>query len=154
MQAFLRKDVQILTKKELADLELKYWRKNSSVGFIFSLGVLVGFVVGAIIVYQILYGDVTASLAQYATLKAMGYTDGFVISIVIQQSAILAFIGFFPGIGLAYFLYHVLANATKLAIEMSLFNACFVLVLTFIMCVGSGSLATRKLVELDPADVF
>jgi putative ABC transport system permease protein len=33
-------------------------------------------------------------------------------------------------------------------------RAIQVLALTFIMCVGSGALATRKLVELDPADVF
>lgn len=153
-QSILRNDVQVLTKKEFSSLEMNYWKKNSSVGFIFSIGVLVGFIVGSIIVYQILFGDVTASLAQYATLKAMGYTDSFVISIVIQQSAILAFLGFFPGIGLSFVLYYVLANATKLAIYMTLFNACLVLVLTFVMCVGSGTLATRKLVELDPADVF
>lgn len=120
----------------------------------FSIGVIVGFIVGSIIVYQILFGDVTASLAQYATLKAMGYTDRFVISIVIEQSAILAAIGFIPGIGLALVLYRVLADATNLAVHMSVFNAVFVLILTFVMCVGSGTLATKKLVDLDPADVF
>lgn len=153
-QSFLVNDVQLLTKKEFSEIELNYWRKNSSVGFIFSLGVVVGFIVGSIIVYQILYGDVTASLAQYATLKAMGYTDRFVISIVIQQSAILAVIGFVPGIGLSLVLYTVLANVTKLAVHMTMFNAILVLVLTFVMCVGSGTIATKKLVELDPADVF
>ena len=113
LQPLMQKDVKVLTRPELSELELNYWKRNSSVGFIFSLGVLVGFVVGSIIVYQILFSDVMNSLPQYATLKAMGYTDLYVISIVIQQSAILAVVGFIP-----------------------------------------GALATRKLVQLDPADVF
>ncbi|MFS6818564.1 FtsX-like permease family protein [Synechococcus lacustris Tous-12m] len=148
------KNIKVLTRDELADLELAYWKKNSSVGFIFSLGVLVGFLVGSIIVYQILFGDVMNSLPQYATLKAMGYTNTYVISVVIQQSAILAFIGFVPGIILSTGLYALLAGVTKLTIFMTSTRAIQVLALTFIMCVGSGALATRKLVELDPADVF
>ena len=123
-------------------------------GFIFSLGVLVGFIVGSIIVYQILFGDVMNSLPQYATLKAMGYRDSYVISIVIQQSAILALVGFVPGLLLSMGLYSLLATVTKLTVLMTTTRALQVLALTFVMCVGSGTLATRKLVQLDPADVF
>ena len=123
-------------------------------GFIFSLGVLVGFIVGSIIVYQILFGDVMNSLPQYATLKAMGYRDSYVISIVIQQSAILALVGFVPGLLLSMGLYSLLATVTKLTVLMTTTRALQVLLLTFVMCVGSGTLATRKLVQLDPADVF
>jgi putative ABC transport system permease protein len=154
IDTILTKDVMVLTKQGLAELEVNYWKKNSSVGFIFSLGVLVGFVVGSIIVYQILYGDVMNSLPQYATLKAMGYTDKFVIAIVIQQSAIFALIGFVPGILLSSGLYYLLAAVTKLTVFMTVERAVQVLILTFIMCVGSGTLATKKLVQLDPADVF
>jgi putative ABC transport system permease protein len=154
IQPLMAHNVRVLTRGQLAELELSYWKKNSSVGFIFSLGVLVGFVVGSIIVYQILFGDVMNSLPQYATLKAMGYKDKYVIGIVIQQSAILAFIGFIPGIILSTGLYALLAGVTKLTIFMTVTRAIQVLTLTFIMCVGSGALATRKLIELDPADVF
>jgi putative ABC transport system permease protein len=154
LQPLMRRDVKVLTRDQLAALEVNYWKRNSSVGFIFSLGVLVGFVVGAIIVYQILYGDVMNSLPQYATLKAMGYTDRFVILVVIQQSAILAFVGFVPGVIVSSGLYWLLAAVTKLSVIMTFERALLVLLLTFVMCVGSGALATRKLVELDPADVF
>ncbi|MCT0229915.1 ABC transporter permease DevC [Synechococcus sp. CS-1324] len=154
LQPLMAKDVKVLTRTQLAELEVNYWKRNSSVGFIFSLGVLVGFVVGSIIVYQILFGDVMNNLPQYATLKAMGYTDSFVISVVIQQSAILAVIGFVPGVIISMGLYSLLANVTKLTVFMTLNRALQVLILTFVMCVGSGALATRKLVELDPADVF
>ena len=154
LQPLMRKDVKVLTRTELSNLELNYWKRNSSVGFIFSLGVLVGFVVGSIIVYQILFGDVMNSLPQYATLKAMGYKDRYVISVVIQQSAILAFVGFIPGVLTSMGLYWLLATVTKLSVFMTITRALQVLLLTFVMCVGSGALATRKLVQLDPADVF
>lgn len=154
LQPLMEKDVKVLTRPELSELELNYWKRNSSVGFIFSLGVLVGFVVGSIIVYQILFSDVMNSLPQYATLKAMGYTDLYVISIVIQQSAILAVVGFIPGVLTSMGLYWLLATITKLSVYMTTTRALQVLLLTFVMCVGSGALATRKLVQLDPADVF
>ena len=154
LQPLMSKDVKVLTRAELSNLELTYWKRNSSVGFIFSLGVLVGFVVGSIIVYQILFGDVMNSLPQYATLKAMGYTDRYVISVVIQQSAILAVVGFIPGVLTSMGLYWLLATVTKLSVFMTTTRALQVLLLTFVMCVGSGALATRKLVQLDPADVF
>ena len=147
-------NVMVVSREELAEMEMNYWKRTSSVGFIFSLGVLVGFVVGSIIVYQILYGDVMNSLPQYATLKAMGYRDPFVIGIVIQQSAILALVGFIPGVLLSWALYGLLAGVTKLTVLMTFNRALLVLLLTFVMCVGSGTLATRKLVQLDPADVF
>ncbi|MFM7394696.1 MAG: ABC transporter permease DevC [Cyanobium sp.] len=154
IEPLLGNDVQVLTRQGLSELELEYWKRNASVGFIFSLGVLVGFLVGSIIVYQILYGDVMNSLPQYATLKAMGYKDGYVIGVVIQQSAILAVIGFIPGVLISCGLYALLASVTKLTVFMTLTRALQVLFLTFVMCVGSGTLATRKLVQLDPADVF
>jgi putative ABC transport system permease protein len=148
------RDAIVLSRQQLAEREMNYWKRTSAVGFIFSLGVLVGFVVGGIIVYQILYSDVMNSLPQYATLKAMGYRDPYVIGIVIQQAAILAVVGFVPGLLLSTGLYLMLANVTKLAVVMTLHRAFQVLLLTFVMCVASGSLATRKLVQLDPADVF
>jgi putative ABC transport system permease protein len=154
IKSFISKDVRIETREGLSKLEVAYWQRNSSVGFIFSLGVLVGFIVGSIIVYQILFGDVMNSLPQYATLKAMGYRDSYVISIVIQQSAILALVGFIPGLLLSMGLYSLLATVTKLTVLMTTTRALQVLALTFVMCVGSGTLATRKLVQLDPADVF
>jgi putative ABC transport system permease protein len=148
------RNVMVVTRQELAMKEMNYWKRNSSVGFIFSIGVVVGFLVGSIIVYQILYSDVMNSLPQYATLKAMGYRDPFVIGIVIQQSAILALVGFIPGVVISCGLYFILAEVTRLAVVMTVNRALMVLMLTFIMCVSSGTLATRKLVQLDPADVF
>ena len=102
LQSFLDPSVKVLTIPELETTEVNYWRRNTSFGIIFGLGVVVGLVVGGIIVYQILYSDVSDHLSEYATLKAIGYDDGFVVAIILQESLILALLAFGPKIGRAH----------------------------------------------------
>ena len=154
LSGFLDRSVRVLTLEELEDTEVKYWRRNSSFGIIFGLGVLVGLVVGGIIVYQILYSDVSDHLGEYATLKAMGYDDGFVVAIILQESLILALLAFAPSLLLSLGLYGFLARATSLMVVMTLERAVLVFLFTLAMCSASGWLATGKLRRLDPAEIF
>lgn len=121
---------------------------------IFGLGVLVGFSVGGIVVYQILYSEVGEHISEYATMKAMGYDDRFVVLIIIQESIILAGLAFLPSLIVSALLYRVLMQATGLLVVMSLSRAALVFTMTLLLCSGSGWLATAKLRRLDPADVF
>ena len=57
-----------------------------------------GLVVGMIIVYQILFADIADHLAEYATLKAMGYTNRYLAAVVLMEATILAVVGFVPGV--------------------------------------------------------
>jgi putative ABC transport system permease protein len=154
LQSFLGSSVKVLTIPELEKAEVNYWQRNTSFGIIFGLGVLVGLVVGGIIVYQILYSDVTDHLAEYATLKAMGYDDGFVVAIILQESLILAVLAFGPSLLLSLGLYGFLARSTSLMVVMTAQRAVLVFVFTLVMCSLSGWLATAKLRRLDPAEIF
>ena len=147
-------DLKVLTLEEFAGVEKTYWESQGAIGFIFGLGVIVGFIVGIVIVYQILYTDVTDRLPEYATLKAMGYSDRYLFTIVLQEAFILAILGFLPSMGIAMGLYQVAKAATLLPIVMKLDRAIFVLLLTILMCVGSGAIAIRKLQAADPAELF
>ncbi|NJL55436.1 FtsX-like permease family protein [bacterium] len=153
LQASLPNDIKILTKAEFVDMEVQYWASQGT-GFIFQLGVGVGFVVGIVIVYQILYANVSEHLPQYATLKAMGYSDRDLLLMLLQQSFILAILGFMPGFLLSIGLYQITYAATLLRIAMKINRALIVLALTVIMCNASGIIAMRKLQTADPADVF
>lgn len=150
----LPKDVNVLTIEEFAKVEKEYWANSTAIGFIFSLGTAMGFVVGVVIVYQILYSDVSDHLPEYATLKAMGYTDRFLMNVLIQEALILAILGFFPSFFLATGLYQLTQKATLLPIGMTANRAVSVLILTVVMCTASGTIAMRKLQTADPADVF
>lgn len=150
----LPKDVDVLTHSGLVARERNHWETSTPIGFVISLGVMIGLIVGCIIVYQILYTDVTDHLGEYATLKAMGYQDRALFSIVFQESIILSLFGFFPGLGLSLLVYSIAGHATLLPIRMTFLRIVVVYVLTAVMCMISGALAMRKLRNADPADIF
>lgn len=153
LQANLPNDVKVLTPKEFAQIEIDYWG-NQGIGFIFGLGVAVGFIVGIVIVYQILYSDVSEHLPEYATLKAMGYSDRYLMVMLMQESILLAVLGFIPALALSMGLYQITYAATLLPIAMKLNRAILVLILTITMCSISGAIAMGKLRSADPADMF
>ena len=154
MRATLPKDVMILTKEEFVAFEKKYWEESTAIGFVFTLGAAMGFIVGIVIVYQILYTDVTDHLPEYATLKAMGYKDIYFLGVVFQEAMILAILGYLPGFGVSVVLYNLGRSATSLPMYMTLTKVITVFVMTVIMCSVSGAIAVRKLQAADPADIF
>jgi putative ABC transport system permease protein len=154
LKAKLPSDVRILSHQEFVNFEKNYWKTSTSIGFIFTLGVSMGFIVGTVIVYQILYTDVSDHLAEYATLKAMGYKNSFLELVVFQEAIILAALGYIPGFAISLGLYDLTKKATFLPIGMAFSRALLVFVLTVIMCSISGMIAVRRLRKLDPADIF
>ncbi len=147
-------DVAVNTKQQLAQLEKGYWAKSTGVGFVFGLGVCVGFIVGLVIVYQILHADVADHLAEYATLKAMGYTDGYLARVLIEEALILACLGFIPGYLLSVAVYSIAMHATLIPLSMTLVRTSQVFLLTVLMCLASALVASKKLRQADPAEIF
>ena len=154
LAAALPPDVQVMTRQQFVALEQAYWDRATPIGFIFLLGSFVGLLVGAVIVYQILYTDVTDHLPEYATLKAMGYRDSALSLVVIQESIILSILGFPVGFAFALLLYKVARDATGLPMVMTGARVALVFTLTIGMCGFAGLLAMRKLRSADPADAF
>jgi putative ABC transport system permease protein len=154
IRAMLPPDVQVMDRAEYMRFEVSYWAKRTPIGFIFNLGALVGFVVGAVIVYQILSTDIADHLGEYATLKAMGYSDRQLAWVVIQEALILAVLGFVPGWVLSTALGIFTRKMTMMPSYMTWERAGLVLFLTLVMCVGSAVLALRRLRAADPADIF
>jgi putative ABC transport system permease protein len=154
LKNYLNTDVQVLTKEEFVDFERNFWASSTAIGFIFTLGTIMGFIVGTVIVYQILYTEVSDHLVQYATLKAIGYSHNYFLSVILQEALILAVLGYLPGLAFAFFLYEQARNATLLPVFMSISRAIMVLILTILMCFISGTIAVKKLKSADPADIF
>lgn len=154
IRKLIPQDVRLLTRQEFKSAEIAYWNKTTPIGYIFAFGAIMGLIVGLIIVYQILFADVQDHLKEYATLKAMGYSNGYLRNVVLQESIILAVLGFIPGMGVANLVFTQAAGVTRLPLEMTLNSALSVLALTIAMCAFSGLLALRKLRSVDPAEVF
>jgi len=149
-----RGDVRVMTRREIERSERQHWLEKTSVGFIFFLGVIVGLIVGTAIVYQVLASDIANHLAEYATLKAMGYSHRFLAGVVLRQALMLAAAGFLPGVLLAWLLYEVTRAGAHIPMQLTLPTAALVFVLTLGMCMFSGLLSMRKVFGADPADLF
>lgn len=154
LQATLPNDVQVFTRQGFIDFEKKYWAVRTPIGFILNLMLTMAAVVGVVIVYQILYSNIATQFVAYATLKAIGYANKYLLNVVFQQALILAILGYIPGFITSVLLYSFAAEATKLPIFMTLNNALIVLTSTVLMCIASGALAINKLRSADPGDIF
>lgn len=154
LQQYLPDDVEAMTLADFIEDELVQIQSESPIGFVFGIGTAMGFAVGIVIVYQVLSTDVNAHIKEYATFKAMGYRHNYLLTIVIEESLIMAFLGFIPGLLLPMGIYRLAASATALPIYMTVGRAVTVLIMTVIMCLMSGFIATKKLQSADPADMF
>ncbi len=157
LQAALPNDVLVLPRdgpEGFVIRERRYWEENTNIGFVFTLLTSMSFFVGIILVYQILYTDVADHWAEYATLKAMGYSNLFLLGVVLQEALILSILGFIPGFAVGGLLYTVTGNVTGLLFQMTWGRILNLLGLTFVMCLVSGAIAVRKVQATDPAEVF
>jgi putative ABC transport system permease protein len=147
-------DTQVLTRAELEAREVRYWVSDTSIGAIFTLGAAVGFCVGLMILYQVLSTDVRAQLPQYATLKAIGYSDRRIYTFVLQQSWLYAALGYAPGFLLSLLVYAATYDATRVPMAMTPARALGVLILSALMCTGSALLAVGRVRRADPAELY
>jgi putative ABC transport system permease protein len=154
LRRVLPEDVDILTKRELIDRENEYWLKNSPIAFVFTLGMVVGFIIGVGICYQVLYTNVSHYLPQFAAMKAMGFASGELVRIVLGQATSLALLGFVFGISAAAVLFLVVGWWTGLVMCLTWFWTTVILVLSLAMCWLSGALAVRRVITVDPVEVF
>jgi putative ABC transport system permease protein len=154
LETLLPEGVKVLILQAYMNLEKDYWRQGSPIGSIFTLGTIVGFIVGAVIVYQVLYSEVSDHLAEYATLKAMGYTHTYLLQLIFQESLFLSLLGYIPGFAFSMLLYDLIVRIIRLPTEMEIIRALFVLILTILMCFIAGIFAVSKLRQADPADIF
>ena len=146
--------LRIRTLAQAIDEDVAYQSTERPTGLIFGFGTLIGILVGIVIVYQVLSTDVADHLREYATFKAMGYSQSFLLSVVFEEAVFLALFGFVPGFGVSVFLYSFLNEATSLPVLMTPELALMVFFGTLAACAISGAIATRKLANADPADLF
>lgn len=147
-------DVIVLTPEALLDREVEFTVTAAPIGLLFGFGVLAGLIVGTMVCYQILFNEITDHVSQFATLRAMGYSDGFLRRIILEQAGLLSFAGFVVGIAAAAGIYYYIQHETALIMRITPARGAFGLLLTTAMCVAGGLLAMRRVTVADPADLY
>jgi len=147
-------DIRVFTRPELEAHETAYWTTRTSVGLLFGSGLIISFIVGVMVVYQILATLVGRQLPQFATLKAVGYGDRFLVGTVITMALLIVLTSFFPALAAAVGVYAVIRDETLLPVEMSGARIAAVFAATLAMAAASALLSMSSLRRADPADLF
>jgi len=146
-------DVDVLTPDEFRSRSRKFWVSGTGAGAALLLGSLLSLIVGTIIVSQTLYSSTKDHLPEFATLRAMGSSGGYIIEVIVIQAVISAMIGFCLAAVIGWIV--VLATAeTALPVIMTPATTSMLLLLTMVMSVLSAFLAITKVMRLDPVIVF
>jgi putative ABC transport system permease protein len=154
LRAALPSNVAVLTKAEMIDEEIAYNTKTSPVGPIFSIGTIIGLAVGMMISYQILFSELSDQRSQYATLKAMGYRNSYLVKVVLQQAVFYALIGYGPAWILSFLALHAIGEIALLPLRISFALTMTTLAMTVVMCALSALIAVRRVISADPAELF
>ena len=150
----LDKDVFVLTREQFRRGEIRFWDESTPIGTIFTAGKIIGFIVGMVICYQVIYSDITDHMAEFATLKAMGYTPRYFLELILTEAVLLAIVGFIPGAVRQSPALRLALAADGPVDDDDPQLVLLVLCLTILMCMASGLLAVRKLLSADPASLF
>ncbi len=154
LAAALPPTLRVMTKAELVRLESDFQAKLSSAAPIFWLGAMVGFVVGTLISYQIIYTDLSDRLPQYATLKGIGYENAYLVGSVLRQSLLTGLAGYVPAWLLCLAVYRIIGEIALLPLHLTAQLTLISLALTLGMCVLAGGVAARRVIATDPAEIF
>jgi putative ABC transport system permease protein len=154
LRANLPGDVAVYSKQGLIERDLEYWRRGTPISIILLVGVALGFAVGVVICYQILYTDVLDHLAEFATLKAMGYSDRYIEFVVLVEAWTLSVLGFCAAIAVGSAVLKLLDWLSGLPTSLAASDAIAVGLLSLFMCSLAALLALRKIRLLDPAELF
>jgi putative ABC transport system permease protein len=154
LAAALPTTLRVMTKAQLVAFESDFQAKLSSAAPIFWLGALVGFVVGTLISYQIIYTELSDRLPQYATLKGIGYKNTYLIASVLRQALLTGISGYVPAWLLCLAVYKIVGDIALLPLRMTLPLTLISLALTLGMCLLAGAIAIRRVIAADPAEIF
>jgi len=142
-----------LTRQEMMQLTRTYWLQRTSIGFALSLTALLGLIVGAVVVGQILYVSVSEHLKEYGTLRAIGAADALLYGVIMRQAFYMAVLGYVPSLLLSYLIASI-ASHRGVSILITPAIAAVVFALTLAMCIVAAVFAMQRVVRVDPAVAF
>ena len=145
--------VEVLTTETFRDRSLAHWLFSTGAGVALIGGALLGLLVGTVIVAQTLYSSTKDHLNEFATLRALGSSAGYIHRVILLQAALSAAFGYALGMVIAMTIIHF-SQHTALPIIMTPGLAAGLLALTIFMCAISALAAIMKVTRIDPAMVF
>jgi len=145
-------EVMTFTKKELHDMELRYFERRSPVGVVFGMGTVLAALIGAGIVGVTLYSSVMDRLREFGTLKAIGASREDLFQILGTQAGLYSVAGYPLGLLVFGLVRHLSGPSVSMPAPAWLLSS--VAVATLLVCAAASVLAIRRVLRVEPAIVF
>src|SRR5262249_48726507 len=146
-------NAEVITHAEFRKRSLDYWLFETGAGSALIAGAVLGIIVGVVIVAQTLYASTKDHINEFATLRALGASAGYIHKVILTQAVLSAVGGYLLGIILSLAVIR-LSRDTTLLIVMTPKLAFMLFALTVGMCVFAAICAIFKVTRIDPAVVF
>ncbi|MBY0561209.1 ABC transporter permease [Hyphomicrobium sp.] len=143
----------VLTKDEFESRSLKQWLFRTGAGLALIGGAILGSLVGTVIVAQTLYSSTKDHIHEFATLRALGSSRGYIYKVILAQAGLSAIMGYVLGMIIALIILYLSRNSS-LPLVMTPGLAFWLFALTLFMCAISALSAIVKVTKIDPATVF
>ena len=146
-------DVEVLTSEEFRHRSLLFWLFDTGAGAALLGSAILGVIVGTIIVAQTLYSSAKDHLKEFATLRAIGSSRGYILKVILGQALLSAVVGFSMAAAIDFSLVRATADAA-LPIVMTPELILGLFVLTVAMCSIAAVSAIRVVMRNDPVLVL
>lgn len=154
IEAKLGNRARVFLKSEFMDNEIHYYSRETPIGTIFNMGLVVGTIVGIVFISQALHGIVNDNIREYAALRAVGYSQGFFVMLVSVVSLAISVVAYLPSCLAAWGVYSLAAAATKLPLVMKPMNMLTILGVVVVMGQVATLFAIKRLKNANPVDLF
>lgn len=146
-------DTEVIAHKEFRQRSLDYWLFQTGAGAALIAGALLGLIVGIVIVAQTLYASTKDHLNEFATLRALGASAGYIHQVILMQAMISAVVGYLLGMILSLIVVWA-AEGSTMTVVMTPGLAGALFLVTVGMCAIAAMSAILKVTRIDPAGVF
>jgi putative ABC transport system permease protein len=158
--AHIKKEVaragyQALTNDEFQKLVSNYYKYQTGVGTNILIMTLTSFLVGLSICGQTFYTFVLENLSKFGALKAIGAKSYELIAMIMFQTLFTGLTGYGLGVGLSSLLIGVARQRiSNYAADITFFNLGLAFFMVLIISGVSSFIAVRKVIKVEPFDIF
>ena len=146
-------DVTAVPSEEYAATSIQFWLTRTGIGLSFGAATLLGLLVGLVMVAQTLYAMVLDRISEFATLKAIGASEGEIIVLLGAQSTVVASVGIAVGV-VVTFAMQAIFSTPRAAIEIPLGLYFASAGLVFVICIAASALPYLRVRRVDPHTVL
>ncbi len=154
LTGLLPSDVSVLTRDQMLSQERNYFVSIKPLGIILRTGAWFAFIVGAVIIYQVLATDILSRMRELAVLKAMGFSLKFVYGVSVAQAVIVLLGGLVPALIAAFFLFFLTNMALHLELELNFGLVSSVMAMSIVMVGVACMLTLHRVRQADPAELY